>query len=108
MGISTWLILSGQGLVLEFPGLKLQPTAQLGPGLDRGYPTDVAVSLQQRLTRIEETTNNVAKKKNAYVSTPCYSDKATDVEASEPWTPRANDAGWPRRCGGAAGNNCRS
>jgi hypothetical protein len=65
MGISTWLILSGQDLVLEFPGLKLRPTAQLGPGLDRGYPTDVAVSLQQRLMRIEETTNNVAKKKMA-------------------------------------------
>jgi hypothetical protein len=65
MDISTWLILSGQGLVLEFPGLKLQPTAQLGPGLDRGYPTDVAVSLQQRLTRIEETTNNVAKEKKS-------------------------------------------
>jgi len=45
------------------PRPKAPANSAVGPGLDRGYPTDVAVSLQQRLTRIEETTNNVAKKK---------------------------------------------
>jgi len=47
------------------PRPKAPANSAVGPGLDRGYPTDVAVSVQQRLTRIEETTNNVAKKKMA-------------------------------------------